>query len=686
LCRHEDGIVWGCGRTGLTPGYTPNRFIEKAVATVRLTARKRLALATGLLLAAAVLRLWQIASIPRGLWIDEAFFLLKGQHIAQGQGFPIYFTENHGIEPLFPYLCSVAELMLGPVDWAGRLITGWLGVIGVACVIRLAQDMFPGRKVWLFAGLAQTFFYWDINFSRFSNLPELTTVFTVATLAAFWHGARTKRRWAFPLAGLCMGLGLSAYAASRFIPLVFLCAWLAVWVAWHGRRRTIVLGGLVTLLTALLVYSPLIWFFAHNPNWFFYRFNETTGTTLGPAGSFLQLWEASLKTLSGLFIYGDTNWRHNLAGRPALDISQTVLFALGLVVALRRWRSVETWALLSWLLLGLSPSVFTNEAPHFGRTTMAIPAITLILGLGGATLWNLSSRRLIRGLVMATLGLSALLTIHDYFGRWAHAPELFDAFSGDQVQLVQTLQTVAPGATLYTTPIPLTDVPSYDYVYWTLEYGLEHMSFGRSATFDGNVCSVLPARTGTAALYAVLASDSRTGLVLKAAYPAVSQIGSIPNLKVYRIPAGQTAQVSLANSRSTDFGDIFRLRGYSYSPAVLTPGKQLSLTVAWEARTASATPYKVFVHLIGLPKPDGSAIYAQQDALPCRGTYSGWQPGELVFETYQLSLPQDLPPGNFELHIGWYNETSGERLPVVKENSQSTADTLRLEAFQVEQH
>jgi hypothetical protein len=87
--------------------------------------------------------------------------------------------------------------------------------------------------------------------------------------------------------------------------------------------------------------------------------------------------------------------------------------------------------------------------------------------------------------------------------------------------------------------------------------------------------------------------------------------------------------------------------------------------------------------LVGAPKPDGSTIYAQHDALPCGGAYPAWQPGEVIIETYRLALPSDLPPGEFALNIGWYNETSGERLPVVDEAGQPAADNLLLESLQI---
>ncbi len=652
---------------------------------MKLSARKAYALAIGVLLAAAAVRLWQNAAIPRGLWLDEGFFLLEGQKITQGQGFPIYFTDNHGIEPLFPYLCSLAELMLGHVSWAGRLITAWLGVLGVACVMRLGQDLFPGGKVWLGAGLITAFFYWDINFSRFSNLPQLTTFFTVATLAAFWYGVRTGRRWPYLLAGLAMGLGLNAYAASRFIPFAWACGWLATFVSQPRQRRALLVGGLITAGIALLVYSPLLWFFIQNPKWFFLRYNETTSTTLGAAGPLAQLWSSGLKTLGGLFWAGDTNWRHNLAGRPALDASQILFFMLGLWALGRAWRRSQTWLLLGWLAVGLSLSVVTEEAPHFGRTTLAIPAITLIMGLGLSGLWQAARRPLTRNLLLAAVALSAALSLTDYFGRWATSEALNVAFATDQQQLALALRAAPPADDTYATPLYIN---LWD-TYWSLEYLVGQQALPHLHEFNGNLCTLLPAFTTQAAHYAVMEPDDvTTPQLLRAAFTGVTQqpAGTLAlgnTLNLYHVPAGQAAQLHPAEPVTATFGDLAQLRGYDLQ-AGFQAGGQIRLTTYWEVLNATTAPYKVFVHVVGQPQPDGNVIYAQQDAEPCTNRYSTlrWRPGEIVVDHYTLTLPNDLPAGAYTLEIGWYNEESG-RLTVTQASSQSAGDTLMLKHLQL---
>jgi hypothetical protein len=103
--------------------------------------------------------------------------------------------------------------------------------------------------------------------------------------------------------------------------------------------------------------------------------------------------------------------------------------------------------------------------------------------------------------------------------------------------------------------------------------------------------------------------------------------------------------------------------------------------VVWETLKPSDVPYKVFVHLLGAPKADGSTVYAQRDGEPCARLWhtTDWRPGELLFDTYALRLPLELQPGNYTLEIGWYTEATGARVPV----GETDATSFKLAEFTV---
>lgn len=92
----------------------------------------------------------------------------------------------------------------------------------------------------------------------------------------------------------------------------------------------------------------------------------------------------------------------------------------------------------------------------------------------------------------------------------------------------------------------------------------------------------------------------------------------------------------------------------------LRPGQTLALTLYWQARARPSLDYTIFVHL----GPANAPPLAQNDHQPVGGRYptSLWDIGEVVRDNFELSLPVDIPPGQYELTVGLYTLVSGERL------------------------
>jgi hypothetical protein len=72
--------------------------------------------------------------------------------------------------------------------------------------------------------------------------------------------------------------------------------------------------------------------------------------------------------------------------------------------------------------------------------------------------------------------------------------------------------------------------------------------------------------------------------------------------------------------------------------------------------------YAVFIHLAD----DAGRVWAQSDSVPVNWTRptTGWVPGEYVADTHALTLPDDLPPGEYRLWVGLYDPQTGNRVPV----------------------
>lgn len=103
------------------------------------------------------------------------------------------------------------------------------------------------------------------------------------------------------------------------------------------------------------------------------------------------------------------------------------------------------------------------------------------------------------------------------------------------------------------------------------------------------------------------------------------------------------------------------LLGYQMSHNTLAPGSSWTLLTWWRVVQADGRPLKLFVHLI-----DGqSKLLVGDDRLDV--PVDGWQNGDLFYQIHHLTLPEDAPPGTYQVELGWYDARTVERLMLWKD-------------------
>ncbi|HMN30637.1 MAG TPA: hypothetical protein PKE45_20970, partial [Caldilineaceae bacterium] len=119
----------------------------------------------------------------------------------------------------------------------------------------------------------------------------------------------------------------------------------------------------------------------------------------------------------------------------------------------------------------------------------------------------------------------------------------------------------------------------------------------------------------------------------------------------------QFAPPALAQPVEASFGQQVRLLGIDApSELRLLPGATISFTLAWQVMARPPGPLVRFVHLLGA---DGKPV-AQQDTTPCNGECpaTSWLENEILSDPASLTLPTDLPPGEYRLITGWYDQAT----------------------------
>jgi Dolichyl-phosphate-mannose-protein mannosyltransferase len=146
---------------------------------------------------------------------------------------------------------------------------------------------------------------------------------------------------------------------------------------------------------------------------------------------------------------------------------------------------------------------------------------------------------------------------------------------------------------------------------------------------------------------------------------------------------------------NAQIGDFAKLVGYDIGGIEGSPGQPVLMTLWWTALGPSNVDYSVFIHLWD---PRTNKLVASWGGEPVSGAFGVWygvpgahfnlsyhtrlwEAGETINDEWRLVIP-DTPPGVYELRIGLFDPTSGQRLPVQQEGK-PVGEWLTLREFTI---
>jgi len=622
---------------------------------------------------AAALRFWRLGEIPPGLYRDEAFNGLDALRVLAGQH-ALFFPANNGREPAYIYLTALAVAGLGQTVLAIRITAAIVGTLTTLIFYRLAASWF-GWRAGLLAAWLWAVTFWAVHLNRIGLRAVL---FVAALPLAFWLGTEAYRRqrplwWA--VAGLAYALCFYTYLAARFTPLL-LVGLLLFLVIQPAQRKRLWPGVIWFAGAALIGVLPLLVTLTQEPGGLLGRSQQVS--IFNPAingGDLLGTLWRQLWTALGLTIWrGDTIWRHNLPGRPALDLLMALPLLIGLGFALRNWRRPAMFALPLWLLIMLGPTILAEDAPHFLRAAGVLPPLLILSALGLSNLrdwpklpsvlrerWSPARERQWRTGVIVLLCLATFaLTLRDYFFIYGKQEEPAYFFEAAARELAEQINSEPAQTAVY-----------LDNRYWNGDSpAVEFLTAPDRQPIvyespDGPTCAqaetgcalpltiyawpytsldFIPRAAGSPAEISVQTGALARGDLETEAYPYYVRYHAVP--------------VETLAEPVADFGGALQL---VTATAEVAAGERLQVELLWTADQSLERQLKVFVHLIDR---DGR-IVAQSDAFPAAGRWpnSWWQPGLYLREQHTLALGAPYAGDNYEILIGVYDAVTGERLP-----------------------
>ncbi|HEY4691645.1 MAG TPA: glycosyltransferase family 39 protein [Anaerolineae bacterium] len=139
-------------------------------------------------------------------------------------------------------------------------------------------------------------------------------------------------------------------------------------------------------------------------------------------------------------------------------------------------------------------------------------------------------------------------------------------------------------------------------------------------------------------------------------------VGDVPNPVLYNL------------------GGQIELIGYDMDRRAAAPGETIRLTLYWRARSAMSIDYTIFTHVLQPPE----TIWAQKDK-PLSPPTTMWSVGQVVSDTYDLTVKPETPPGVYKVEIGVYDASSPtfDRLRIITDDGRLTENYILLNDVRV---
>ena len=539
--------------------------------------------------------------------------------------------------PGYPFYCLLGSpfvnllRLVGVVPAAGSsLYSAMWGVVTALLLFAVARELGAGP---LWAALGAIAAMLSTSLWMDSSLAETHTMGTALLLGILYFALRLVRHGGQRnLIGLALAFSLGV-THQRTILFLAPAVLLLIWPRWAEIKRGLLramalasLGPLTYLYLPIRAWQGAAWTFGAVGTWqgFLQIFLDTKVERVVAMPQELSGWLARAKVLLGLL--------HEDLWLPVLALG---LAALWLVPWRRGARRCSLALALAWL-----PAIPLSLLIWEGTVSDALLAaklpVVLLAGAGLALVSQALCNMDRRATPAAAICLILVIGMEVHLHRPVVLAVTRDAEAERIIAIAEQVAQPQGGP-------PTTFMAPWGHTYWALAYAQAYNSRLQGLTLvDHNADLATIARrerllTLQDTLYPYPLSwwDERLGHAhLSSPAPGIVAISPMA-AGSDGVPAGP----------ALDMENGVRILSVEVEPA----GKgRWVLRVHWQAYRKVDTDYSVAVHALALDPPRGPEdILAQADCLhPVCGWYptSRWEPGEVVADTYLLSVPEGSQP------------------------------------------
>lgn len=657
------------------------------------------AIAVGLLLLAALLRIHALTTLPVGFSNAEFDTLNLTRDAVMAGDIRVFYPQNGGQEGLYHIMLAVAILLFGEGTVAVRVLSLFAGMVTLALVYALGTRLY-NRVAALASTALLAVAMWPILLARLALPETVMPLLTTAILLALARALPIYERYRFEVSStqefavLGSLLAIAIYVHPGGLMLVLLAmAVIAYFVIFQRPLSLLRLSSIGFAILLFLIYATP------------YLLSTIRLTNLNVAGRVFgnyggSITHALLDTALSIGLRGDMQTLHNLASRPLIDFVSGFFVLVGILICVRYWRQPR-YALLLLAGVVLSPIVvLADQPPNFRAMSIGLPLIALFFGIGLTTFVNnlpSSTRRIGYAAVVLLIVFHAAWTVHDLFGTWQHLEATQVAYNGKIGQIARHIDRTAadiPTVFCYANwnnphqpHMPLTPAEQVLLMMNRDHANLRHVDCNRGFVFTrgGAEQQVIvpspvvydqlpPELVDWFALAQPVASIPENAVLLMDVQTYLEDaLGAYVTTAPARFETPSRASESAAVPPPVRFGGNLTWLGYDSDPTPFyQPASFVPVTTYWRIEGIVPPDLRIFTHLLS----DPVTVAANRDAIHVNPAHL--QARDIYIHIAQIALQESIPAGDYGVSVGAYQETSQERLAVFVNEGEIRGERLFL--------
>lgn len=421
---------------------------------IELIKNKHVLLLVTIILAAFILRVWQLGQNPPSLYWDEvsqavnSYSILttgKDEHqeflpLARFKAFGDYKA------PVYIYADVFSLAVFGKNEFAVRFPSALFGTLTVFITFLLVRELFYKEKNREIVSLTAAFLLaispWHIQLSRAAYEANIATFFTILAVWLFFYALR-KHVYFLIFSAISFVLAFYAFNAHRiFIPLLIVLLTVLYHKTILNHKKQVIIAGIIGLVLLIPFFQ---YFQTPESKLRFQEVNifsdlsviEKANERIAYADNNIaaKVFDNRRVLFSMLFVKhyfdfvnpvylfftGDENPRFSLQDNGLLYLFELPFLLLGAYILLTA-RDKRTLLLGGWFLLAPIAAATARETPHALRSETLIPIYQIVSAIGIASVITLIQKSkkplllyLFSGVAILTVSISMLFFLHNYY-------------------------------------------------------------------------------------------------------------------------------------------------------------------------------------------------------------------------------------------------------------------------------